>query len=76
MACGCTKRNKQQFLWYDQTNPEGVEPVVYTSEIEAKAKVLRVFRKTQVQTKYIPYDPNMPIGTQIAVAEAAAKTPA
>jgi len=40
MACACTKRKKQRFLW---TPPEGsdLSAVEYGTEIEAKAKVLR-----------------------------------
>ena len=60
MACACTKRKTQKYLWYKD---EATEPVVYNSEIEAKAKVLRK------GGKYTTYDPNVPIGTQIAVAE-------
>lgn len=62
MACACTQRRKQRWLWY---NGEANEPVVYASEIEAKAKVLRK------GGRYIPYNANEPIGTQIAIAEAA-----
>jgi hypothetical protein len=62
MGCACTKRKRAQFLWY---NGESEEPKIYTSEIEAKAKVLRK------GGNYIPYNPNEPIGSQIAIAEAA-----
>lgn len=65
MACACRGRAKAKFLWYDPTNPEGVEPVVYSSEIEAKAKTIR-----RPGTKYIPYNENLGIGVQIAAAEA------
>lgn len=65
MACACRGRAKKQFLWYDNVNAEGVEPVVYNSEIEAKAKIQRK------GGKYIPYNPNVAIGVQIAAAEAA-----
>jgi len=68
MACACKGRKKTQYLWYSPENPEGSKPQVYNSEIEAKAKVQR---KGGV---YIPYNPNMSIGAQIAAAEAAAKT--
>lgn len=68
MACACTKRKKAQFLWY---KGEVDKPVVYNSEIEAKAKVLRLRNKTGDGGRYIPYDKNVPVGTQIAVAEAA-----
>lgn len=64
MACACTKRKKARFLWYSTENPEGIEPVIYNSDIEAKAKVMRK------GGAFTPYDPNVPIGTQIAVAEA------
>ena len=36
MACSCTKRKAVQYKWTDGTNT-----VIYASEIEAKAKVLR-----------------------------------
>lgn len=39
MACACTKRGSTQYVW---TSADGSETVVYTSEIQAKAKVLRV----------------------------------
>lgn len=61
MACGCSKRSKQSYLWYKD---EATEPVIYKSINEARAKVIRK------QGYYTPYDPNTPIGTQIAVAEA------
>lgn len=66
MACACKGRRTRQgsFIWYDPSNPEGVEPVVYKSEIEARAKVLR-----KPGTKYIPHDPSRPVGAQIAAAE-------
>lgn len=64
MACACKGRRKSQYLWYSRENPEGYKPVVYNSEIEAKAKVKRR------GGTYIPYDSNVPIGTQIANAEA------
>lgn len=63
MACACRGRKRQSYLWYDPARAESVRPVVYNSEIEAKAKVLRK------GGKYIPYDVNVPVGTQIAVAE-------
>lgn len=67
VACSCRGRAKAaQFLWYDPTNPEGVKPIVYNSQIEARAKVIR-----RPGSKFIPYDANVPIGTQIAAAQAA-----
>lgn len=39
MACACTKKGSTQYVW---TSPDGSETVVYTMEIQAKAKVLRV----------------------------------
>lgn len=60
MACACKGRSKQRFLWY---KGEADKPVVYNSEIEAKAKVLRR------GGKYIPYNSNLSIGAQIANAE-------
>lgn len=36
MACSCTKRKTAKFVWTD-----GTDTVVYNTEIEAKAKVLR-----------------------------------
>jgi acetyl-CoA carboxylase beta subunit len=59
MACACKGRKTQKYLWFKD---ESVEPVVYNSEIEAKAKVLRK------GGTYIPYDPSVPIGTQINAA--------
>ena len=40
MACACKGRKKQKYAW---TPPEGsdLEPITYTSLIEAKAKVQR-----------------------------------
>ena len=72
MACACTQRKKAKYLWYDPVNSEGVEPIIYNSEIEAKAKVIRGVRKfgPGMGGRYIPYDANMSIGTQIAAAEA------
>lgn len=67
MACACNSRKKAQFLWY----AEGSEPIIYNSEIEAKAKVIRVGRKTGEGGRYITYNKNVPIDTQIAAAEAA-----
>lgn len=63
MACACQGRKKAKFLWYDNVNSEGVEPKIYNSEIEAKAKVQRR------GGKYIPYNPNLPLGVQVAAAE-------
>lgn len=65
MACACQKGGKKQkYLWY---KGEADRPQVYNSEIEAKAKVIRK------GGKYIPYNANVPIGTQIAAAEALAR---
>lgn len=64
MACGCTKRKKTSYLWYSTENPEGLKPTVYNSDIEAKAKVHRR------GGTYIEYNPNVPIGVQVAAAEA------
>ena len=61
MGCACSKRTKpQRYLWYKD---EAEEPKVY-SLIEAKAKVHRR------GGRYIPYNPNVDIGVQIADAEA------
>ena len=40
MACACKNRKRQEYLW---TPPEGssLSPQTYSTEIEAKAKVLR-----------------------------------
>ena len=39
MACACSKsRLRQKFLW---TSADGSSSVVYNSEVEAKAKVIR-----------------------------------
>lgn len=66
MGCACNKKRKaQSFIWYDPANPEGVEPMVYDSKMKADAKV---YRKGGT---YIPYDPNLGVGAQIALAEAA-----
>lgn len=65
MACSCRGRARARFLWYDPINAEGVQPVIYSSEIEARAKVLR-----KPGTRYIPYNENLGIGVQIATAEA------
>lgn len=65
MGCACGGRKKARFLWYDPANAEGVEPVVYNSEVEAKAKVIRK------KGKYIPYNPNLSIGAQINAAQSA-----
>lgn len=65
MACACSKKRKrEQYLWYSRENPEGVKPVVYNSDIEAKAKVLRK------GGAFIVYNANESIGAQIAIAEA------
>jgi len=50
MACACTKRKKQQYVW----SREGTDPVVYNSEIEAKAKIIREERKTGDGGSYAP----------------------
>lgn len=36
MACGCQKRSNTKYRWTDGTNV-----VIYDTEIQAKAKVLR-----------------------------------
>jgi triosephosphate isomerase len=64
VTCACSKKAKGQYLWYKD---EGSTPRVYNSEIEAKAKVLRK------GGKYITYNPNVSIGTQIAAAETLAR---
>ncbi len=38
MACACRGRNKNKFVW---TSEDGKLQIVYGSELEAKAKVLR-----------------------------------
>lgn len=63
MACACNKRNTKKFLWY---KGEADDPVVYSSEIQAQAKVIRK------GGKYITYNPNVSIGAQIAAAESRA----
>lgn len=65
MGCACNKRIKKQFIWYDPANSEGVEPKIYDSEIEARARTIRK------GGTYIPYNPNEPIGVQIQIAESA-----
>lgn len=64
MGCACKGREKERFLWYSQENPEGLEPMIYSTEVEAKAKVMRK------KGTYIPYNPNMTVGQQIAANEA------
>lgn len=64
MGCACNKnRKKTQYLWYK----DGARSVVYNSEIEAKAKILRK------GGAYIPYITGVAIDTQIAAAEALAR---
>lgn len=60
MACNCSKKNRASYLWY---KGEADKPVVYRTEIEAKAKV------TRKGGKYITYNPNLSIEAQIAAAE-------
>lgn len=57
MACGCKKTTSQKFLWY---RDEGTTPIVYDTEIQAKAKVLRK------GGTYVPYNPALPLASQIA----------
>lgn len=38
MACSCKNKRKPKFVW---TDANGENPVVYSSEIEAKAKTTR-----------------------------------
>lgn len=38
MACSCKNRKKATYVW---TSADGSTTVTYTTEIEAKAKVLR-----------------------------------
>lgn len=64
MGCACKGRARERFLWYSQTNPEGLEPMIYNTEVEAKAKVMR---KGGV---YINYNPNLSVGQQIATHQA------
>lgn len=39
MPCACKGRKKRKYLW---TSPDGQTSIKYDTEIEAKAKVLRV----------------------------------
>lgn len=39
MACACRNRSKTKYLW---TSADGTETVQYNTEIEAKAKMLRL----------------------------------
>lgn len=38
MACSCKNRRKATYVW---TSEDGTQTMTYTTEIEAKAKVLR-----------------------------------
>lgn len=38
MACACNKRKKSQYVW---TSTDGSQTMTYSTEIEAKAKVIR-----------------------------------
>lgn len=38
MTCGCKARSTEQYVW---TSADGTSTVIYTSEIAAKAKVMR-----------------------------------
>jgi acetyl-CoA carboxylase beta subunit len=38
MACACKGRKKQQYVW---TSADGTQTMVYNTELEAKAKVIR-----------------------------------
>lgn len=41
MACGCKKSTAAQYVW-TKTNSDGsVDTVIYPTEIQAKAKVIR-----------------------------------
>jgi hypothetical protein len=66
VACACKGRSNTKFLWYDPSNPEGAEPVIYKTEVEAKAKVMRK------GGTYITHNPNLSIGQQIVLAEQSA----
>lgn len=37
MGCGCNRRSKTKYVWSDGAGNE----IVYNTEVEAKAKVLR-----------------------------------
>lgn len=63
MGCACKGAAKERWLWYSQDNPEGLEPMIYGTEVEAKAKVMRK------QGTYIPYNPNLSVGQQIMAHE-------
>lgn len=39
MACSCKNRKKATYVW---TSADGTQTMTYNTEIEAKAKVLRV----------------------------------
>lgn len=42
MACGCKRKTSAQFVWTSDPDAEGkTEQVVYSTEIEARAKVIR-----------------------------------
>lgn len=38
MACACKGRKKATYVW---TSPDGSQTMTYTTEIEAKAKMMR-----------------------------------
>jgi hypothetical protein len=60
MACACQGRQaKSKFMWFKD---EGVTPIVYDTEIQAKAKVLRK------GGTYVPYNPDIPLAPQLAAA--------
>lgn len=63
MGCGCTRTTKQEFVWYNPANPEGDKPMVYGTEVEAKAKVMRK------GGTYVPYDQRLSIEQNIIAAE-------
>lgn len=65
MACACKGRSSTTYLWYDPVNSEGTEPVVYKTEVEAKAKVMRK------GGEYIVNNPNLSIGQNIVTNEQA-----
>lgn len=42
MACNCTKRNTTRFKWTSEPDENNqVQAMTYTTEIQAKAKVMR-----------------------------------
>lgn len=43
MACSCSKRKNKKFVWTSDPDAEGgTEQVIYPTEIQAKAKVIRM----------------------------------